>query len=306
MYDLALRAAGSDPFRNLALEESLLERGVLRASGGARTSAILLYVNGPCVVIGRNQNPWIEVSERSGIPVLRRVSGGGAVYHDPGNLNWSLLVPRSAHDREAELGLIAGALRSLGVETETGPRGGLFASGDGPWKGRKVSGTARRISATRVLHHGTLLVDADLEKLAASLGGLEAEASKALPSVRSPSVNLSSIVPGLGVEEAARVLARALSGGEGEPAEGAADLPWAAESERRLASWEWTWGACPAFSLCLPWSGGVARIEIKSGIVASASGPGAERISGFAGRRFGYGIPRAAIEALEGAVVSSP
>ncbi len=314
MYDLALRAAGGDPILNLALEESLLERGIRDDSrgddsrgdagddsrGDAGASAVLVYVNDPCVVVGRNQNPWVEVSPRSPLPVLRRVSGGGAVYHDRGNLNWSILVPRSRHDPEAELRLVAAALRSLGVETVSGRRGGLFVADAGPWKGAKLSGTARRLTASRVLHHGTLLVDADLSRLASCLGGIEAERSKALPSVRSTSVNLSDLVPGLRVEDAALAIARALSAAESESAEALADPGYAAAAALRLAGWEWTWGATPAFALGLPWSGGRASIEIKSGIVVSASGQGAESLRGMAGRRFGYGLPEAAIGALEG------
>jgi lipoate---protein ligase len=305
MYDVALRAAGTEPAVNLALEESLLERGIGQGagdnhSGRSRESAILVYVNDPCVVVGRNQNPWTEVSAGSGLPVLRRVSGGGAVYHDRGNLNWSLIVPRSRHDRGAELALVARALEGLGIETEPGPRGGLFVAAAGPWKGAKVSGTARRISATRVLHHGTLLVDADLRALSACLGGIEAELSRALPSVRSPSVNLSCLVPGLRVEDALRAIARELSGGEPLEAEGFADRAYAEEAAVRLSSWEWTWGSTPAFSLGLPWSGGLAHIEVKSGIVASASGQGAESLSSVLGRRFGYELPSAALLALEG------
>jgi len=294
MYDIALRAARHDPFLNLALEESLLERGF------GRDRAILVYVNDPCVVVGRNQNPWAEVAPRSDLPVLRRVSGGGTVYHDRGNLNWSIIVPRNDHDRDAEIGLVARALRKLGVETESGPRGGLFVAGGGRWKGAKLSGTARRFSASRVLHHGTLLVDADLARLASVLGGLEAESSHALPSVRSASVNLASLVPGLGVDEAALAIAGEFSGGDARTAEPFADPDYSEAAARRLASWEWTWGSTPAFSLGLQWSGGRIRIDVNGGIVAAVRGPGADRISELAGRRFGYGMPAAAIEALEG------
>ena len=294
MFDMALRCGGGDPPLNLALEESLLERGFGRAS------AVLFYINDPCVVIGRNQNPWAEVAAGCGLPVLRRVSGGGAVYHDRGNLNWSILVPRSLHDRDAELAMVAGALWKLGVDAESGPRGGLFVASDGPWKGAKLSGTARRLTATRVLHHGTLLVGADLGRLSSSLAGIEVESSKALPSVRSPSVNLSTLVPGIGVHDAMMSIALELTGTEPEAAEALADRPCAEEAARRLAAWEWTWGATPAFSVSLPWSGGCARIQVINGIVASVSGEGSERISGVAGRRFGYELPTIAVQSLEG------
>jgi len=294
MYEFALRAAGSEPVSNLALEESLLEKG------GGLGSLLLFYVNDPCVVIGRNQNPWIEAAPGSTLPVLRRVSGGGTVYHDRGNLNWCMIVPRSLHDREAELASIARALRGLGVEVEPGDRGGLFVAGEGPWKGAKVSGTARRFSATRVLHHGTLLVDADLGRLSSCLGGMAAAQSRALPSVRSVSVNLSTLDPGLGVDEAMRAISRELSGADPQPAETLADLAYAGEASLRLSSWEWTWGATPYFSVNQPWDGGVLLIEVKGGLVASISGPGFERLSGLEGSRFDYGLPATAARILDG------
>jgi lipoate---protein ligase len=280
MYDLALRAAGCDPILNLALEESLLERGF------GRESLVLVYVNDPCIVIGRNQNPWLEISSSSDLPVLRRVSGGGTVYHDRGNLNWCIIVPRQRHDREAELALVARAVSSLGVEAEQGPRGGLFAAGGGPWKGAKLSGTARRFSSTHVLHHGTLLVDADLGRLASCLGGIAALGSKALPSVRSANVNISSIAPGVGIEEAALAILHELGGTAPLDAEALADRAYAARAALRLGSWEWTWGATPWFSVALPGRG--ACLEVKGGLVVSVSGQGAEGLSGLVGRPFGY------------------
>jgi lipoate---protein ligase len=293
MHDIALRSAGFDPIRNLALEESILERG----RGFDRV--LFLYVNDPCIVIGRNQNPWMEVSARSALPVLRRVSGGGAVYHDRGNLNWGIVVPRSRHDPASELALISGAMRRLGVEAVSGPRGGLFVADDGPWKGAKLSGTARRLTAARALHHGTLLVDADLGRLGSCLGGIEAERSLALPSVRSASANLSSVVPGLCVDDAALAIAQEFSGFAPEPAEAFADPEYTGRAALRLASWEWTWGATPAFWLSLPCRGGSIQIEIKGGSLASASGPGAERVRDFLGRPFEYGLPASIIEALD-------
>ncbi len=107
------------------------------------------------------------------------------------------------------------------------------------------------------------------------------------------------MVPGLGIDEVACAIAREFSEAGFEAAESLADSRYAEESALRLASWEWTWGSTPAFSLALDWSGGRARLEVKSGIVASATGAGAESISGFEGHRFGYALPEAAMTALE-------
>jgi lipoate---protein ligase len=296
MFDIALRAEGFDPVLNLALEESLLERGIGRE--GSQRGAILVYVNDPCVVVGRNQNPWAEVASDAGYPVLRRVSGGGAVYHDRGNLNWSIITPRSLHDSAAELEFVARAISKLGVSTFAGPRGGLFVAEEGPWKGAKLSGTARRLSAARVLHHGTLLVDADLEKLSLCLGGLATSRSKALPSVPSASVNLASLVPGLRVEEAAAAILGELSRAPERGAEALADRGYLDAAASRLSSWDWTWGSTPAFFLELPWMEGTVELEIREGRLAAASGQGAERLSALVGRRFDYGLPDLAMAAL--------
>jgi lipoate---protein ligase len=292
LIDRALFSAGGDPYRNLALEEALLERGFEGAG------VLLLYANEPCVVVGRNQNPWVEASEASGLPVLRRVSGGGAVYHDLGNLNWALILPRSRHDREAELALVAGALRDLGVGAEAGPRGGLFVSAGEKCAGAKISGTARRLTTERVLHHGTLLVNADLARMGTCLGGIATGASRAVSSAPSPCVNLASILPGIRVEEVAEALSRALVGSPIGAAEAAADSAYVDEADRRLRSWDWTWGATPAFGVALEWGGGSVGIEVRGGRVASVSGAGSEAIAGFVGRKFDYGLPRNCVDAM--------
>jgi lipoate-protein ligase A len=285
----ALRASGHDPVANLAVEEALLERGA--------GSEFLAYVNDPCVVVGRNQNPWAEVSPRCALPVLRRVSGGGTVYHDHGNLNWSFILPRSVHDQCAELEAIASALRRLGLRAETGPRGGLFALVDGGMR-LKISGTARRLTAGRVIHHGTLLVDADLAALAASLGGMETLDSRALPSVPSMAANLSTLVPGLGVDDLVSLLCESLGAGCPASATEAADPSIARAAAVRLASWEWTWGSTPAFSVAVP-GPREAVMEVRTGFVSEVRGRDSPALASLVGTRFGYGIPDKARDLLE-------
>lgn len=302
MIAQALFLPGRDPYANLAAEEALLERPA------SDEGIFLLYVNDPCCVFGRNQNPWAEISPASGaldvgLPVLRRVSGGGAVYHDGGNLNWAFLVPRSEHERASELGLVILALRKIGAELCEGPRGGLYVEG-GPYRGRKVSGTARRLSATRVLHHGTLLVDSDLSCLSSSLGGLSLGFSRALPSVSSPAVNLSSLVPGLSLGEVSETLAVSIAGASASKLVGDslglyADLAYAREAERRLRSWEWTWGSSPPFALEFCTAGGTTRLNVCGGCLSSASGPASEAFEPILGQRFEFGTPKACLKILE-------
>ena len=291
MIRLALGSASRSPLRNLALEEALLE-------GAQEGPLLLLYVDSPSVIIGRNQNPWAEVAEGSALPVARRASGGGAVYHDEGNLNWAFVVPRETHDRSAELALVIGALGSLGVRAAEGDRGGIYLAEGGPFAGAKISGTARRFGARKVLHHGTILVSADLARMDRALGGAELESSRALPSAPAPCANHASVLPGLGVRGVAESFARSIAGAPAEAAEGFVDPGAAARYEARLGSWDWTWGATPAFSAAIPGKGGGARIEVRSGLVSSISGPGAEVCSAFLGLPFDYGVPRACALAM--------
>jgi lipoate---protein ligase len=291
----AFRSASVDPYWNLALEEALLE------AESAPAYALFLYINDPCLVIGRNQNPWAEIAADAGLPILRRVSGGGTVYQDRGNLNWALVLPRLGHDPEAEIALVARALAPLGIKAAVGPRGGLYLRAEGPLDGRKISGTARRMTASRVLHHGTLLVDADLGRLGRSLGGLTPALSRALPSRPALPANLAEFLPGLELEVLARALALGICGSpacmDAETAIRSIVDPGRIESiSERLRSWEWCFGATPPFSIRVDTPAGFLELELRGGQVSACSGPGAgflpegERKS-LLGTRFDYRLP---------------
>lgn len=209
MFALAYKVDGADPLLNLALEE------FLAVNWNRDYPLMLLYVNAPCIVIGRNQNPWREINPSCTLPWFRRTSGGGTVYHDLGNLNWSLVVPRNLHDKDEELATIVNALRGLGIEAAAGERGGMFLTmPDGSMA--KISGTARRFTPRNVLHHGTLLVSSDLDALAACLGGLTVYQDTSIPSVPATPVNLADLVPGLTVAQCADHLIQVVAGGMAE------------------------------------------------------------------------------------------
>jgi lipoate-protein ligase A len=276
---LPLRSASLDPARNLAYEECLLE------ALAPASPLLFLFVDGPCVVIGRNQNPWMEAAPAWQGRILRRVSGGGAVWHDEGNLNWALLLPRASHDQEAELALVAKAISSLGAEVLPGPRGGLYTGPGTRLPGAKVSGTARRLTARAVLHHGTLLVSADLAALGCSLGGLAPVSSRALPSAPSAVANLADLVPGLDAEGAAKGLALALCGALPGPVEDLVAEAELLEPMARHESWAWVYGETPAFTASLEaWPG--TRLEVRRGRVEAVRGPGAENLAGLVGKAF--------------------
>jgi len=187
MISRSYKVLAHSPLDVIALEECLVN------SVRTQDATLLLYVNSPSVIIGRNQNYWREVSPACGLPVYRRVSGGGAVYHDQGNVNWALVVPRALHSQDEELAMVAKALETLGIHAFPGARGGLFvAMGNGETVG-KISGTARRFGTFNVLHHGTLLVRADIEALKASLGGIKVFEDFSIASVPAHPINISSI-----------------------------------------------------------------------------------------------------------------
>jgi len=206
MIAQAYRVIVENPLDIISFEECLVNAWT------GDTKMLLFYVNPPSVIIGRNQNYWREVSPHCRVPVYRRSSGGGAVYHDTGNLNWALIVPRTLHSQEEELSLMAEAISKLGVYARPGDRGGIFvAMGDGEAQG-KISGTARRFGTRNVLHHGTLLVSADLQALRASLGGIRLFEDLSIASVPGHPVNLTRFVPSLSVDEVIARLADSLSG----------------------------------------------------------------------------------------------
>ena len=179
-----------DPFLNLALEDMLFRRM------GTEDQILFLWQSRPCVVIGRFQNPWVECSlkelERDGADLVRRQSGGGTVYHDGGNSNFTFLCPAAAFDADENLGVVTSALDNLGIHAEISPRHDILV------EGFKVSGSAFRKKRDRVLHHGTLLIAADRERLTRYLAAPDWNIeAKGVASVRSRVINLVELRPGM-------------------------------------------------------------------------------------------------------------
>jgi len=184
---ILIHSNSHDASINLAVEEYLFSH---------RSEEILfLYVNEPCVVVGRNQDVLSEVDKyfcaENRIPVYKRISGGGTVYHDKGNLNYCFISDRVQGEsplNEGFLKPIVDVLAALQVEALIGKRKDLWLPG-----GHKISGTASHVGKTRILHHGTLLYNADLDILekclAAKSTGIP---SRAIASVPSPVKNIRS------------------------------------------------------------------------------------------------------------------
>ena len=259
-------SSSRDIRRHLAAEEHWLA-----AAGPDTPPVVYLWRANPAVVIGQNQNPWRECDPEAlaaaGVVLARRVSGGGAVYHDPGNLNVAVILPRVRYRPEAVYALFLEALRRLRIEARRVDRTSLALV-----DGRKVSGHAFALRGGGALHHGTLLLRADLDRLRAALRpALSAESvqSAAIASRPMPVANLADIRPGLTDSEVQAALAAAaddLWSGDArreadEPPAGALD-----EARRRHASPDWLWGRTPEFTWRPPGAG--ADIDVAAGRVS--------------------------------------
>lgn len=185
----------TDPAYNMAVEEALL------VSAG-REPLLILWENAPAVIIGRHQNAWSEVNlsyaQQENIPIIRRLSGGGAVYHDRGNLNYTFIVPVDAGESKKTSDFnfrfwsapVLHVLRNIGVNAQFSGRNDLTI------EGRKFSGTAQARFGGHLLHHGTLLFSTDFEKMSRILSvDPEKYHSKGVSSVRSRVANLSEFLP---------------------------------------------------------------------------------------------------------------
>ena len=178
-----LQTGSTDAAYNLAFEEVVL---TCKRTG----DFLLLWQNRNAVVLGKNQNVFEEVdltaAEKFGITVVRRITGGGAVYHDLGNINFSLIRDaKEPVDFEEELKPVTGALHRMGIPVEVSGRNDILLDG------KKISGTAKCIRDGRLLFHGTLLFDSDLELLSDVLRvDPEKLRSKSIRSVKSRVTNI--------------------------------------------------------------------------------------------------------------------
>lgn len=180
----------TDPHINLALEEYALR------NFDHGNNYLLLYINAPSIIIGRNQNTLEEINhsyvEEQGIHVVRRISGGGAVYHDTGNLNFSFITTydkKSLNNFRKFTKPVIRVLQSLGVDAELQGRNDIVING------RKISGNAQYSTVKRMFSHGTLLFDSDLSEVNKALDvKMSKIKSKGHKSVRSRVANISEFL----------------------------------------------------------------------------------------------------------------
>lgn len=228
----------TEPYENIALEEYLLTH--------VEPGQCILYLwqNRNTVVIGRNQNAWGECRvrelEEAGGFLARRLSGGGAVYHDMGNLNFTFLVRQEDYDVDRQLSVIQEAVRAFGLDAQKTGRNDVTVDG------RKFSGNAFYKTGPFCYHHGTLLVNVDTAQMSRYLQVSKAKlASKGVASVRSRVVNLSELAPEITVQSLTDSLLKSLAQVYGLPARELSMPEQSVLQPRRdfFASWAWRLGA---------------------------------------------------------------
>lgn len=259
-----------NPYYNLAFEDYILSH---------RTQAcyLLLWQNDNTIVIGQNQNAEEEINrafvEKHHIRVARRSTGGGAVYHDLGNLNYSFITDAWDSGCTATsrfTALVVHALQGLGLQAEASGRNDILINGF------KVSGTAQRLHRGRVLHHGTLLFDINVDIAAGALHvDPQKFRSKSIKSVRSRIGNIRDFLKeDMDMPAFWRYLKVALSDGDlvqgsltSQELDGVENL-----QKDKYDTWEWNFGRSPRYDVVSKryWSGGCLEIQmaVKRGRIA--------------------------------------
>ncbi len=235
---------------------------------------LYLWQNENTVVIGRNQNPWKECKvkelEDSGGKLVRRLSGGGAVYHDMGNLNFTFLVTKDNYNVDRQLEVIIKAVNNIGIPALKSGRNDITV------EGRKFSGNAFYASGDKCYHHGTILVDVDMPSLSKYLNVSKAKLkSKGVDSVKSRVANLNEYVSDLTIDRLKDELINAFGGVYGSRPVQIDDkqLAWdkLLEGEKKFSSWEWKYGRKIEFSDSLErrfsWGDIELQLVVEGGII---------------------------------------
>ena len=260
-----------DPWHNLALEEYLFRH--------VEPNQVILYLwqNQNTVVIGRNQNAWKECRcrqlEQDGGKLARRLSGGGAVFHDLGNLNFTILMDRAHYDLEKQLKVVLEGVKKLDINAKFSGRNDLTV------EERKFSGNAFYYEQDKAYHHGTILINVDIDKLSAYLQvSKEKIASKGVDSVQSRVGNLSMFQPDITIEKMKEALIESfqeLYGESGEPQVIVSDSSYdLQELYQKYSSWEWLYGKTPIFDIVFetrfPWGGIELGLTLNKGLIVEA------------------------------------
>lgn len=243
-----LKSAVTNPWFNLATEDWIFN------TLDPDSHTLFLWRNTETVVIGRSQNPWVECKTdkmaEDNVFLARRQSGGGAVFHDLGNTNFTFLSPKADYDQAANFTIIINALKKLGIEADLSGRNDMQV-GD-----KKISGSAFKHAIDRSFHHGTLLVNANMQKLGDYLNPhpLKLKA-KGIKSVRSRVANLIEFNKSVNHENLSEAIIEAFCEYYGQTVaveeldeNTLAKAPSLNQYYQQMADWDWRFGKTPEFS----------------------------------------------------------
>ena len=267
----------TDPRINLAIEEYVLKNMDIE-----KDDYLLFYINQPSIIIGKNQNTIEEINtdyvEANNILVVRRLSGGGAVYHDLNNLNFSFLTKddgNSFSNYKKFTQPVVDALAKLGVQSELSGRNDILA------EGKKVSGNAQYSTRGRMFSHGTLMFNLDIDAVVNALKVKQDKIeSKGIKSVRSRVANIIDFLPEkITVEQFRMEILKSIFGGEENiQYYELTEEDWAnihEISKSRYQQWEWNYGKSPRFNIQktkrFPSGNLDIRLEVSKGIIEEAT-----------------------------------
>ncbi|MDP8100809.1 lipoate--protein ligase [Phocoenobacter atlanticus] len=238
----------TDPWFNLATEDWIF------SELDADCHTLFLWRNAETVVIGRNQNPWVECRtdkmEQDSVYLARRQSGGGAVFHDLGNTNFTFLSPKQDYNQQANFNIIINALKTLGIEATCSGRNDILVDN------KKISGSAFKHKIDRSFHHGTLLVNTNMTKLSDYLNPHPLKlAAKGIKSVRSRVANLIEYNPHINHQIICNAIIESFCQHYGQTVEVEILDKNELETNNHLnkyyemmADWEWRFGKTPEFT----------------------------------------------------------
>lgn len=260
-----------NPWYNLAVENAALEKV------GPEEVLLYLWQNQRTVVIGKGQNPWrecrVSLLDKEGGMLARRSSGGGAVYHDMGNLNFSFIAPKAHYDLEKQLKVIVEACRAVGIEALFSGRNDILVDGS------KFSGNAFRNTSRSSLHHGTIMVNVDTSRLGRYLMPSEAKLeAKGVASVRSRVCNLTDYAPNLTTDAMRVLMAEAFADVYGGKVQEETLKDWDQATHKRIrelygeyASWQWRFGQTMHFNASIAtrflWGGVALDMRLVGGVI---------------------------------------
>ncbi len=274
-----LLSDSTDPWFNLAVEDTIFR------SMPADQRVLFLWRNADTVVIGRAQNPWRECKtdrmEQDKVKLARRQTGGGAVFHDLGNTNFTFMAAKPEYDKEISTNIVLTALAKLGINGIANGRNDLVIEDELGIK--KFSGSAYRETIDRGFHHGTLLLSADLTRLADYLNPDEKKLkAKGITSVKSRVINLNTVKQDISHDQVCEAIIEAYSEyyDESVSAEWISpdhfhDLPNFTEKFAMQQSWDWNFGQTPPFTHRMDerftWGGVDVYLDIEKGTILQAN-----------------------------------